>query len=505
MTNLEIEEKLRSFRPSKNFPRRLIYERQILPVAETDSQIVVATSSPDDPDVIRLLTYLLQKEILWVTVDRKNILNWIKSHYGIGSDTIDAMMEQEEWREIVSETVDQHDLKESEASIIQFVNQVIREAHQERATDIHFEPMEKSLRLRYRVDGALRQVPISSDAKHFESAIISRIKVMSGMDIAEKRLPQDGRLRVKWNEEELDVRVSTIPTAHGESVSLRLLARRDAILRLEHVGFSLRNREVLRSFIHRPHGIILLTGPTGCGKSSTLYACLNEINREELRIVTIEDPIERDLVGVNQIQVRHDIDFDFAKGLRHILRQDPDVIMVGEIRDYETAEIAIRASLTGHLVFSTLHTNDAPGSVTRLIDMGVEPFLVASSLKLVIAQRLVRKICSSCGKPLENQPWLMPRDRDFLEEKLSDNRWSEGAGCEICSQTGFLGRTAIHEFMLMNESLRSLVLSRAPSSAIRTAAVQEGMITLHQDGLLKASQGITTVEEVLRVTEGKEG
>ncbi|MFZ4695089.1 MAG: GspE/PulE family protein, partial [Verrucomicrobiia bacterium] len=422
--------------------------------------------------------------------------------YGVGADTLHAMLGQEEWQRTPGgDGEGEERLDEAEASVVRFVNQVILEAHRERATDIHFEPMETSLRIRYRVDGVLHQVPLPREAKRFENAIISRIKVMSSMDIAEKRLPQDGRLQVKVEGEDLDVRVSTIPTAHGESVSLRLLTRQSVVIGLEKVGFRTENQEELKRLIHRPHGIILLTGPTGCGKSSTLYACLSEINREELRIITIEDPIEYKLAGVNQIQVRPEIELDFAKGLRHILRQDPDVIMVGEIRDYETAEIAIRSSLTGHLVFSTLHTNDAPGAITRLVDMGVEPFLVSSSLNVVIAQRLVRRVCSHCSEPEEVSGVVSAEEMALLRSRIPAPRFVRGKGCEVCNRFGYHGRTAIHEFMLMSDALRPLVLARASSAAIRETAMKEGMLTLRQDGLLKAAAGITTVEEVLRVTE----
>jgi type II secretory ATPase GspE/PulE/Tfp pilus assembly ATPase PilB-like protein len=500
----EIEAKLRAFRPSAEFPRNLIFERQVLPVAEDERRITVASSKPNDPTVVALLTFLLGKAIYWIALDDKTVVNLIKKYYGVGGDTLHAMMSQEEWQDSRggSSTADER-VDEAEASVVRFVNQVIREAHHERATDIHFEPMENSLRIRYRVDGVLHQVPLSTEAKRFENAILSRLKVMAGMDIAERRLPQDGRLQVRVEGEELDVRVSTIPSAYGESISLRLLTRQSLHIGLDHLGLAPANEKNLKRLIERPHGIVLVTGPTGCGKSTTLYACLSEINREELRIITLEDPIEYKLAGVNQIQVRPDIDFDFARGLRHILRQDPDVIMVGEIRDFETAEIAIRASLTGHLVLSTLHTNDAPGAITRLLDMGVEPFLVSSSLNLVIAQRLVRRVCPHCARPQEWPSILSEEDRRFLKGQNFEIRFLKGDGCEECSQFGFLGRIAVHEFMLLSDTLRPLILSRSSSTAIRSAATREGMLSLRQDGLLKAAQGITTVEEVLRV--GEEG
>ncbi len=499
-----IEEQLRTFQLSGEFPRRMIFERCILPVEESERQITIAASRPHDPMVSAILTYLLQKEVCWLALDENLVRKLIQKHYGVGGDTLHALMDKDGDGSVAGAQDLDASCDDEEASVVRFVNQVIREARRERATDIHFEPMEDSLRIRFRVDGVLRPVPLPPDIKRFENSIISRVKVMSGMDIAERRLPQDGRLQTRMDGEELDVRVSTIPTAHGESVSLRLLARRSAVMSLEHVGFSIENCTRLRGLIRRPHGIILLTGPTGCGKSTTLYTALSEINREELRIITIEDPIEYTLAGVNQVQVRTDIQFDFARCLRHVLRQDPDVIMVGEIRDHETAEIAIRASLTGHLVFSTLHTNDAPGAVTRLLDMGVEPFLVSSSLQLVIAQRLVRTVCPHCAKPCGTPSALPPADFEWLCGRSGDFRFRQGAGCERCGSQGYLGRTAIHEFMELSETLRPLVLNHASAATLRDASVKEGMLTLRQDGWIKAAQGITTVDEVMRVTEERE-
>ncbi|MDD2710644.1 MAG: GspE/PulE family protein [Verrucomicrobiae bacterium] len=503
LTPTEAGEKLKTCRLSPEFPRRLIFERQVLPLEETDGTVTLMTSHPRDPYAVSLLAYLLQKEIVWEEADEKTVAKLIKEHYGVGAATMHEMLGQEEWRDAATggSAAGEERFDEAEASVIKFVNQVIAEAHHERATDIHFEPMENSLRIRYRVDGVLHQVPLPPEAKRFENAIISRVKVMSGMDIAEKRLPQDGRLQARVDGEDLDVRVSTIPSAHGESVSLRLLTRQSLVIGLDQLGFRADNEKRLQSLIQRPHGIILVTGPTGCGKSTTLYACLSAINREELRLITLEDPIEYRLAGVNQVQVRPEIEFDFAKGLRHILRQDPDVIMVGEIRDFETAEIAIRASLTGHLVFSTLHTNDAPGAITRLLDMGVEPFLVSSSLNLVVAQRLVRRICSHCAAATTEPAGLTDADRDFLQTQGVESHFVEARGCERCSRFGYLGRTAIHEFMLMSDVIRPLVLSRASAGAIGAAAMKEGMLTLRQDGLIKAAQGLTTVDEVLRVAE----
>ena len=359
------------------------------------------------------------------------------------------------------------------------------------------------LRIRYRVDGVLHQTPVPPQLKRFQASIISRIKVMGNMDIAEKRLPQDGRISLRIHGEEIDVRVSTMPTVYGESVSLRLLMRSSGMLGMDRLGLEDRDAQILLKLIRKPHGILLVTGPTGSGKSTSLYAWLHTINSVDLRILTIEDPIEYEMAGVNQIHVKPEIGLTFAVGLRHILRQDPDVIMVGEIRDKETAEIAIRAALTGHLVFSTLHTNDSPGAVTRLTDMGIEPFLIASSVEGLVAQRLVRRLCPECRKP-----WKI--DEAFLDsiafprERLVEGTLQEAVGCEECRGTGFRGRTGIYEILAITDHIRPLIVSRAPSSAIKQEAIKHGMRTLREDGWTKALKGVTTLEEVLRVSEEDE-
>ncbi|MGB0583338.1 MAG: GspE/PulE family protein, partial [Limisphaerales bacterium] len=392
---------------------------------------------------------------------------------------------------------------DQEASVIKFVNQIVWEAYNQRATDIHFEPAEDELRIRNRIDGILHQIPLPPQLKRYQAAIISRIKVMSGMNIAEKRLPQDGRINVRIRGEEIDIRVSTVPTVYGESVSLRLLTRGKIFMSLDKLGYASSDEEALREIIVKPHGIMLVTGPTGSGKSTSLYAFLSTINSVHKRIITIEEPVEYELKGINQIAVRSDIGLTFATGLRHILRQDPNVIMVGEIRDLETAEIAIRAALTGHLVFSTLHTNDAPSSFTRLVDMGIEPFLVASSVEAVLAQRLVRTICKECKT---EEPVTM----DYLtklgypSDQIEGARFWKGAGCETCRQQGYQGRQGIYELLLLNEQLRPLILQRAASSTVASKAVELGMKTLRHDGWEKARNGITTIEEILRVTQSEE-
>jgi type II secretory ATPase GspE/PulE/Tfp pilus assembly ATPase PilB-like protein len=433
---------------------------------------------------------------------RAEIEKALKKYYGVGAETLDELSEDEPL-ELEIDVDKEITGDDQEASVIKFVNQIIWEAYNQRATDIHFEPAEDELRIRNRIDGILHQIPLPPQLKRYQSAIISRIKVMSGMNIAEKRLPQDGRINVRIRGEEIDIRVSTVPTVYGESVSLRLLMRGKIFLSLDKLGYEPADEAALREIVVKPHGIMLVTGPTGSGKSTSLYAFLSSINSVHKRIITIEEPVEYELKGINQIAVRADIGLTFAMGLRHILRQDPNVIMVGEIRDLETAEIAIRAALTGHLVFSTLHTNDAPSAFTRLIDMGIEPFLVASSVEAVLAQRLVRTICNSCK--IEQQ-----LDRDYLvrvgfpTEKLDRARAWKGQGCEKCRQLGYQGRMGIYELLLLDERIRPLILQRAASSTIAHLAISNGMRTLRQDGWSKVMDGLTTIEEVIRVTQAEE-
>jgi len=384
-----------------------------------------------------------------------------------------------------------------EPVVIKLVNLIVVKAVKEGASDIHIEPEENVLKTRFRVDGMLHEV--SSPPKHLQSAIASRIKIMAGLDIAERRKPQDGRFSIKMEGREIDVRVSCVPTIFGENVVMRLLDAASALLTLDKMGFSKPVLEKYRKLIVRPHGIVLVTGPTGSGKTTTLYASLDKINTVEKNIITIEDPVEYKLEGIRQIQINPKVDLTFANGLRSILRQDPDVIMVGEMRDAETAEIAIQAALTGHLVFSTLHTNDAPGAVTRMIDMGVEPFLVSSSVIGVLAQRLVRTICPNCKEP------YTPTREELKDIGLSGEsgklKFYRGKGCDKCMKTGYKGRLGIYEFMLVDDEVRNLVVGKASAEAIRNKALASGMIALKQDGIEKIKAGLTTVEEVLRVAE----
>ncbi|RKX31212.1 MAG: type II/IV secretion system protein [Verrucomicrobia bacterium] len=486
----------------EKLPTRVVFQFNVVPVAAENGTLKVATHDPFAQGLAEALRLASGLRIRFVLCTAEEISKAAKRFYGVGADTIERIMEDGRIEVSPEEEIRTEDLQEldQEASVVKFVNQIIWEAYQDRATDIHLEPMETELRIRYRIDGVLHEAPVPAQLKRFQSAIISRIKVMANMDIAEKRLPQDGRISLRIKGEEIDVRVSTMPTVYGESVSLRLLMRSSGLLGMDKLGLSPKDEAVLQRLIHKPHGILLVTGPTGSGKSTSLYAWLHTINSVDKRIITIEDPIEYEMEGVNQIQVRPEIGLTFAIGLRHILRQDPDVIMVGEIRDRETAEIAIRAALTGHLVFSTLHTNDAAGAITRLLDMGIEPYLVASSVEGLVAQRLVRKLCLKCRRPAQvNESFL--RSIGFPLERLGEGTIYEAVGCEDCRMTGYWGRTGIYEIIVLDDEIRRLIVARASSNEIKTEALRHGMHTLRMDGWDKVLAGITTIAEVLRVSE----
>jgi type II secretion system protein E len=480
---------------------KVAFQYSVLPTRFDDGTLEIAVSNPFDTAMLNAVRFDAQGSVRFGLAPKEEIEKALKKYYGVGAETLDEMEDEDEPLELlVDKEITETD---QEASVIKFVNQVIWEAHKDRATDIHLEPQEDELRIRYRIDGILHQTPMPPQLKRFQAALISRIKVMSGMNISEKRLPQDGRINVRIKGEEIDIRVSTVPTVYGESVSLRLLSRGKIFLSLDKLGFSPKDEVAIREIIVKPHGILLVTGPTGSGKSTSLYAMLSTINSVQKRIITVEEPVEYELKGINQIAVRPEIGLTFAMGLRHILRQDPNVIMVGEIRDLETAEIAIRAALTGHLVFSTLHTNDAPSAFTRLIDMGIEPFLVASSVEAVMAQRLVRTICPVCKTEQPVEPDYLKKI-GYPEDEIGTARFWRGAGCEDCRQLGYQGRLAIYELLVLNEALRPLVLSRTASSTIASQAIEQGMRTLRVDGWNKVKAGITTIEEVLRVTQIEE-
>ncbi len=485
------------------FPARILLKEQLLPLRRLNGIAQVATSrlfATQGLDALKTLTGLKLQPVL---APGEAIQREIKKHLGVGADTIDTLHEEKPF-EVVDENPEDTDLAtaaEDEASIIRFVNQVLRDAIDLRSSDIHLEPFEDEFRIRYRIDGVLQDIPVPAQLKRFQPAIVSRIKILSHLNIAEKRLPQDGRIKIRIENAEVDIRVSVIPMLHGEAVVMRLL-RQDAALRgLTELGMAPRELDCMRRVLQLPHGIVLVTGPTGSGKTSTLYTALNEINDDIRKIITIEDPVEYQLKGVNQIQVNEKAGLTFARGLRSILRHDPDVILVGEIRDLETAEIAVQASLTGHLVFSTLHTNDAPGAVTRLVDMGVEPYLVASSLEAVLAQRLVRVLCEHCKQEDHSPAAEAFKARIGVPTETPIYR---SVGCRHCRNTGFYGRHAIFEWMDADDRIRELVLKNASADQIRDAARRAGMKTLAEDGWRLVRQGLTTVEEVLSVTTAKE-
>lgn len=491
-------------------PPKAVFQYNIMPVSEENGVLCIATSNPLQPgllDVMRLVTGGRVKLALSPSAD---IASAAKRLYGVGAETLDRMMQDDD--RIINldeEGLFKQDLSEldQEASVVKFVNQIIWEAHQNGATDIHIEPLEIDLRIRYRIDGVLVQTPVPATLKRFQSSIISRIKVMANMDIAEKRLPQDGRISLRIQGEGIDVRVSTMPTVYGESVSLRLLLRGSGMIGMELLGLCMEDEQVLKRMITRPHGILLCTGPTGSGKSTSLYAWLHTINSVDIRIMSAEDPIEYEMAGVNQVQMKPEIGLTFAHALRTFLRQDPDVIMVGEIRDRETAEIAIRAALTGHLVFSTLHTNDSASSINRLLDMGIEPFLVASAVEGIVAQRLIRRLCPFCRKAVEQMDEVrreLLRTEGFPMKKLATHTIYEPVGCDECRGSGFRGRTGIYEILIVDDHIRPLIINRAPASEIKREAMRHGLRTLRDDGWRKVLAGVTTVEEILRVSEEDE-
>jgi len=485
-------------------PSRFVFQHHVLPIEVKENSVVLATYDLFNSIGRQLAAQLLKKPAEWVLVPRAQLLRAMKTLYGVGAETFDEILKTRGSLDLLNdaETAIELNADDPEASVVKFVNQIIREAILERATDIHVEPLENDLRIRYRIDGILHEVAVPPQLRVLQSAIISRLKVMSHMDIAERRLPQDGRMNLLANNQEIDVRVSTIPTVNGESISLRLLSRGEQQFNFERLDLGEKQEKIIRHLLTQPNGIILLTGPTGCGKSTSLYCFLSSINSVQRRIITIEEPVEYRIAGVSQIDVKPEIDLTFAKGLRHILRQDPNVVMVGEIRDIETADIAIRAAMTGHLVFSTLHTNDAVGGITRLLDMDVEPFLLASVVKCFIAQRLVRTICPDCVE-------VVDYPHEYLAEigfpvKEHGTRFRRGAGCDQCRQTGYQGRAAIYEICLITEPLRRLIMQKRDGGELKQCAIAEGMETLRHDGWRRVSQGRTTIEEVVRVTQTDE-
>ena len=481
----------------RSLPSRFVYRNHLAPIARENGMLKVATSDPFDLyvfDEIKLLTGLQVSPVL---APRDEIDKVIKDHYGVGGDTVEEMTGDDDLALTGSED-DSQDLLQmaQEASVIKLVNEIILEAINERASDIHIEPFERTLSIRYRIDGVLQEAAVPPQINRFKSAIISRVKILSNMNIAERRLPQDGRIKFSVGSRQVDVRVSVIPMIFGEGVVMRILDKTNVLYSLTELGLDEETFEQFETLIEKPHGIFLVTGPTGSGKTTTLYAALNAIVGPEKKVITTENPVEYNLEGVNQIPVDHKVGMSFAMGLRAILRHDPDVVMIGEIRDLETAQAATQASLTGHLVLSTLHTNDAASAATRLIDMGVEPFLVSSTLSGVMAQRLVRVICPTCKTEINPKDAGLPKNMKWP----NGAKVFTGSGCRACRSSGYRGRTGLYELLTMNEELGERIIERVASSELVRIGRANGMRLLSEDGWLKVRNGVTTPDEVLRVT-----
>jgi general secretion pathway protein E/type IV pilus assembly protein PilB len=493
LTDISIEPQTLQALPSK-----LVYRKRLVPISRVDGTLNVATSDAFDLyafDDIRLMTGMNIQPVL---APREEIEKLIKTHYGLGGDTLDEMVAGDDSSGI-GHTVDLgEDLLEAarEASVIKLVNEIILEAVNERASDIHIEPYEHQMAIRYRIDGVLQEASVPPQMHRYQAAIISRIKILANLNIAERRVPQDGRIKFQVGGRQIDVRVSVIPMLFGEGVVMRLLDKANVLFTLPELGMDELTFGVFRALIERPHGIFLVTGPTGSGKTTTLYAALNAIVGPGIKVLTVEDPVEYHLQGVNQIPVNNQVGMTFQQGLRAILRHDPDVVMIGEIRDLETATAATQAALTGHLVLSTLHTNDAASAPMRLIDMGVEPFLVSSTLVGSMAQRLIRKICPKCRTTCEPDRASLPAD--FKLD--ADAKLHRGQGCPHCRQTGFRGRSGLYELMLMSDAIATKVVERAPSPVIVALARKEGMRLLREDGWEKVRRGVTTPDEVVMCT-----
>jgi len=485
----------------KRMPSKLVHRAKLIPLDKVNGSLRVATSDPFQIYAFDELRMLCGLEIKPVLAKESEVNEIIKKYFGVGGDTVRELVDEDEENVQVLSDVRESagDLAEmaQDASVVKLVNEILLEAINERASDVHIEPFENDLRIRYRVDGVLRNTNVPPQIRQLQAAIISRIKILSNLNIAERRVPLDGIFKIRVHAREIDLRISIIPMIHGEGVVMRILDKASMLLSLTDLGFQ---GDMLKQFewvISQPHGILPVTGPTGSGKTTTLYAALRGIVSEEIKVLTVEDPVEYHLEGINQVNVNMKAGLTFAKGMRAFLRHDPDVIMVGEIRDLETAETAVQASLTGHLVFSTLHTNDAPTAVTRLLDMGVEPFLVASSVEAVLAQRLIRTLCPHCKE--EHKPDKLDMPQDFDPQGATLYR---PVGCRECRNTGYSGRKGIFELMLLDDDVRELVLQRSSSGKIKNLAVKHGLIVLREDGWQKVRAGITTISEIVRATKG---
>ncbi|MBQ2632896.1 MAG: type II/IV secretion system protein [Kiritimatiellae bacterium] len=499
METVDLERQSPSPEALQKLPASAVYQFNVLPFRVDADSLTVVSSDPFDTSAADGLRLVANCRVRTALAPREDVEKAVKKFYGVGAEAIEKMLEDDRYdvgEEFGAMTkIDVSEMGE-EASIVRFVNQIIAEADRQGATDIHIEPQETELRIRYRIDGMLHKVDVPPQLNRLKSAIISRIKVMANLDIAEKRLPMDGRIGIRIAGQDIDIRVSTMPAAYGESISLRLLAKSGSFVKMADLGFNDRDFAVVDKIIHRPNGIFLVTGPTGSGKSTSLYSFLSEVNKIDVRIMTAEDPIEYHMAGINQVQMQSEIGMTFARALRAFLRQDPDIIMVGEIRDRETAEIAINASLTGHMVFSTLHTNDAAGAFPRLIDMGVEPFLIASAVAGVMGQRLCRRLCPDCRREV-------PLDRKYynLDKPPEKDTVFEPNGCDKCSKTGYRGRRALFEVLEVDEEIEGAIVRRENATQIRNLSLSKGMKTLREDGWAKVFAGVTSVKEILRVTE----
>ncbi len=489
-------------------PEAVARENRILPFAEEGETITVIVSDPLDIETLEKLRFIINKNIDTALAPREAILENINRYYGqIEGESADSILQEFTDTAIdFTETSDdlsraEEDMDESSAPIVRLVKMMITEAVQLRASDIHVEPFEDRVRIRYRIDGVL--VERDCPPRRLLAAILSRIKILSKLDIAERRRPQDGRIKVTAGDKDLDLRVSIIPTSHGQSAVMRILDKDNIKIGIRQLGLSQHNFQIFQNLIRRPNGIVLVTGPTGSGKTTTLYAALNSLNRPDRKIITAEDPVEYYLPGINQCEVRHSIGLDFARIIRAMLRQAPNIILVGEMRDNETASMGIQASLTGHLVFSTLHTNDAPSAITRMVDIGVPGYLVASSVIAVLGQRLVRVICSRCKAKFQPSEEVL-KDAGITPEMAANAKFARGKGCGYCQRSGYRGRIAIIELMLVSAKIRELIFEKASTELIRETAINEGMRTLYMDGIDKAMNGVTTFEEVYRVAKKSE-
>ncbi len=495
LAEIEIDEEL-----LRQAPAKVVHRDRVIPIDRHNGSIRVATNNPFNLYAFDELRMLMGAKIETVLATGEEISRVIKQHFGVGGHTVEAMMDGSEMQVVVESDPDNADLIEQaqEATVVKLVNEILLEAIRDRASDVHIEPYEDDLKIRYRIDGVLHTTNVPPEIRRFHAAIVSRIKILSNLNIAEKRLPQDGGFKIKAQNRDIDLRVSIIPTAFGGAVVMRILDKQSVMMSLDQLGLIDEPLAGVQHLISQPYGIILVTGPTGSGKTTTLYAALNTIRNDTIKILTVEDPIEYYLDGIQQVGVKANIGLTFASGLRSFLRHDPDVILVGEIRDLETAEVAINASLTGHLVFSTLHTNDAATAATRLLDMGVEPFLVSSAISGVLGQRLVRRICKHCKEEYIPDPIDVPSD--FLIEP--GQPVFRGAGCRECRHSGYRGRVGIYELLMINEEIREMILRRkSAGELLEVARTKHGLKVMREDGLAKVLQGFTTIEEINRVTK----